>query len=885
MRRLWAYIILSITALIVVGTAFTPVFVNVNANAEYSEGREVVFRISDKDNDDGDATPEIANGTAIDEIVDVMKERMGNTNVSRYEIAKEGNDTVKVTFSAETQDEYEKIKTYLSFNGSLALTTTDEVVAVGEDFLLEDKKSYVDDINGYPTVVVPVDVDNPQYKAVIEAAEDLLEKENNKPQEDSEQADPQVFIYMWYDYVKDVDTYDKTLETLEDGSENPEYDPNIAAKIFLRFNVAELYFPDNNDNKLATSINVDTNSDGAASVAEIKAAYSNAKYYVNLLNAGELNYKVTYLYENSVPAFSESLISYSQNEHLAWSRTLIATLSALAIVALLLFVFYRLGALSIVVNTVISVFAAVSFIVIFSAEFNVAGVIGLILTAVASLASGVIYCNKLKEEAYRGRSLKKANQEAAKKSLFPIIDINVAIIAVGAFAYLFGGVFMKSFAAATVLGGIISLLANLILHRILMWLATNTTGFTGKYEVFGINKANVPNILNEEKQTYFGAFEKQDFTKKRKPIGIVSSVLLVASIAGMITFGIIGKGNVFNTQEKVVENSEIYFETTNKYSEITLSYIETTLGENVYIEQANAEAKPLSDYIASVDEYSRDEVDEYGATTTYHYFVVTLNAPLKTTVNASYKVGTTTIVASMPINDMFQELNATESIDDKLTVELKEVTTVVSGQLNFIDTLIPTVIAIAVVGLYYILRHKLSRGLAAMGLAYAATGITYGLLILTRIPLPTYVNIAVPFVAALSLIFAAIFMNREKEYIQDARIHNISIEERNELSKKANSIAFGPMLIIAIIALYILVLFYGFGPLDSSAIFLAAIVGSLIALLLVTTLISPLAGLIFKRTSKIHVDIKPRKGKKRHNKIGKSNSAEPEEAVFIGIND
>ena len=53
-----------------------------------------------------------------------------------------------------------------------------------------------------------------------------------------------------------------------------------------------------------------------------------------------------------------------------------------------------------------------------------------------------------------------------------------------------------------------------------MWLVTNTTALQGKYNYFGVNPEHVPNVLKEEKQTYFGNYTNHaDFkTTKTKKI-------------------------------------------------------------------------------------------------------------------------------------------------------------------------------------------------------------------------------------------------------------------------------------------------------------------------------------------------------------------------------
>ena len=84
MRRLWAYIITAFTALVLVGTTFTSVFVNANSNIEYDTGKEIVFRISDEE----DLNPEaFENGEAVKEIAEVMEERLNLQGISKYTIA------------------------------------------------------------------------------------------------------------------------------------------------------------------------------------------------------------------------------------------------------------------------------------------------------------------------------------------------------------------------------------------------------------------------------------------------------------------------------------------------------------------------------------------------------------------------------------------------------------------------------------------------------------------------------------------------------------------------------------------------------------------------------------------------------------------------------
>lgn len=880
MRRLWAYIIIAFTALVCMGTTFTNIFIQTDSNIEYQDGREIVFRISDKENND-DPLPD----TAVEEIADVMEDRLNNSGISRYEIQTAGNDTVKVIFSEQDTSQYQNIIYYLSFNGEFAISTSTDVVALGDEFLT-DSKAYLDTINSYPCVVIPVDTSNEELNAVIEEANKLKDDGEGETSTDSEGNETTTtYIYLWCDY-EEGDTYSKTQESSDD------YDAKVAEKIIMKFNVTDgIWFPDDEENKLGSAINVDTNGDGVASVKEVETAYATARYYINLLNSEALDYDITYMYDQTVSAWTENLINYGTKATLAWSNTLLATVVSIIVLCLVLIVFYRLGAVSTLVMTLASVFGGIGFLVLFGVQFNLATIIGLSAVALASIVSSIIYFTKLKEEAYRGRSLKKANTEASKKSLLPIVDANVILIVIGAFAYLLGGTLMSGFAAVTVLGGLISLILNTVGLNIMMWLATNTTALTGKYAVFGIDPKLVPDLTKEEKQTYYGPYQDKNLTKKNKPVGIVASILFVASLAGMITFGVLNNGNIYNAPSSVA-NSQIFFETTTDNSALNETYINnllehvclapettSTIDDDLATEQYDA----ISNFVVSIDDYERTDT-ENGVEVNYYYYIVTLDSSFPTsTTNAFYSEnGTDSDV--MLVNDALEYALNESAIDTKASVSMKDVTIVNIAQPAWEPIVLSTFVGTAVLCLYFMLRYRLSRGLSSIIIATLVGGISLGFFSLTRLVTSTYVTIALPFIIIATLLFSILFMNRERELVVEDRKNDNSIEAREQIMVKATSLAFGPIIAVLCVSLLMALCFFGFGPLVTSYTYLMILVGLLVGALLVTVLYGPLSQLFYRWFSHVHINIKPKKERKKKKQV-KAKSAEPEEAIFIGIND
>ncbi|MBQ6730564.1 MAG: hypothetical protein IJR08_01480, partial [Bacilli bacterium] len=124
----------------------------------------------------------------------------------------------------------------------------------------------------------------------------------------------------------------------------------------------------------------------------------------------------------------------------------------------------------------------------------------------------------------------------------------------------------------------------------------------------------------------------------------------------------------------------------------------------------------------------------------------------------------------------------------------------------------------------------------------------------------------------------------EREMVVEDRSKDNSVENRNNIMIRALGISSTPMTIAFIFALYLGVNFFGFMFTSVSYVFLLMILGVSIATVLTLTLMGPCAQILFKWFSKINLP-KPERKKKKARPVRVKKSAEPEEAIFIGIND
>ncbi len=878
MRRFIAYVALSVFGLVAVGATFNSAFVQSNTNIEYSDGRALTFRLSSNE-DENSELPEDASS----EIATIMEERLNTYGETRYDIYTEGNDTVKVVLSEDRQTYYEQIETYLSFNGAFALGTSTNVVAIGDEFMDTTRDSYVTFINHYPTVVIPINSESEEFQAVIEEAERLQEESNNTSDEESDTTtDTATYVYLAYNFVEGEDSISQLI------SGNEDYDEDKADKLLMQFDISRIW-SDDEHTAIASSVNIDTDGDGSINVSDVSNGTQIANYYINLLNSDELPYDVTFIFEETVPAYFENLISYGMRETTAMSRTLIATLFAIIIISLLLAVIYRWASLSIATFSILSTYIAMLFTILFSVEFNTALIIGLVLVALISVACGVIYLTKVREECYRGRSLKKANTEGAKRALLPIVDLNVLLVLIGAIFYWLGGEMMVSFAAVTVFGGIASLIFNTLGLKALMWLLTNTTKFVNKYSVIGVKNENVPNLINEEKQEYYGTFQSTDFTKNKKPMLIIGGLLFVASIAGSVTFGVLNNGNMFNTPSYSTGNSYLYFETTTSNSAVNTAFVENILNNTllVYEGDEGEESEPLfaSDAILNdyIDTFTREETSN-GVTTTYNYIVVDLGRYIDGETMARLTLEDQTYDNSFAL--LYSDYIEGANLDINATASLKASVHTSMQQPNYIWIIVSSAVAIGFMSLYMMIRYGLSRGLVSILMAGFAGFICVGFFALTRIATGLDIFIVLPFVILLTYVFMVMFANKEKEMIKEEtlRSKDNSIEKHEEIMKRATSLSAGAIVTFGLVAAYLCINFFGFGVLNTSLYYVFGLIGILISLIFVLTCYGYLSHYVYKLERKLNIRLPKLTIKRKHKKV-KIKSSEPEEAIFIGIND
>ncbi len=867
MRRFIAYIIMTLTVFLGISVSFVPTFTKMNSDIDFSGGREYTYRLSAEEGNENNL---IEDENAAKDMAGVMEKRLNIAGVSNYKIKIQGNDTVTVKLNLDSEKEYAQVNKYLTFNASFSIATTDDEINYIGDEMFENSTAHITYQGVAPILILPIS-DTSKFDTLLEHAKEL-EKTPEGEEGAETTADPS--IVLWANRTEGEDLY-----------ENKDKNPKVKEKIINVFHAEGIYDPDseNGNSAIRWMFMPATTGEGEQQTTTVNAvtqAYNDCVFYMNLFNAGTIKYEVTSLFHVIAPAGVENLINFGSSETIALSATLIATCVAAVMMTLVLVLFFRLGSISVITCSTLTTFLTFLAFILFGVEFNIAALFGGLLILLMGVFAGVLYNKKFHEEIYKGRSFKKANTEASKKMTLPVIDISVIGVIIGLTTYLLGGAAIASLGVMLIIGSLISVIINTIILKFMMWLLTNTTAFYDKYNLFNIEAKYVPNMLEDNKmEIYDGSFADRDFTSKKKPVAIVSGILLFASLIGLITFGTIS-GNIYNTGRYYETTTNLYITTDKTSSPIdSIDFVKTNVLANIYaIDKDGNISEDSIKYLDVIHESRKDYNAEDDITTTFNYYVISLDKTFTEEETFSYKMNDKT---SNPANleVCFEDLVG--EFDTEATPELRKVEAYGIQPSNS-SIFIAAAVSLAVSTVYLLLRYRASRALSVTLLSAASSVIVIGLISLLRIVSGPVTSLSTIGIVVASLMVSLYILIKEKEIQKEQKTRSLSI--RNENLVKATSCAVPPILIFLSVLLCVSISYFGFGATTYSLLYGALIIGVSLFVLLLTTLLAPMSNVLEIVISKIRlpkIQIKKKKG----NQKKKVKTGEPEEAIFIGIND
>ena len=889
MRRLIAYITMAISMLIAIGVAATPVLTKLNGGREFHSGREIVFNIDSREGD-----PAVTKEAA-DKVVNEMKTRLDNWHIEDYSIKVQTNKADEPTYSVAVSFDVEKdtfnyVAKYLCFQGGTFSVSGTDPETLKDDVFDVANSRIVYESDVVPVIVIPVAKDkkadlenlieqlNPEESGGESKASPIYRHDdegNPLPGEEGGEEEAKTpDIFLWANH-EDGDLYEKA-----------GVDPLVRDKILMSFfSTAIWYEKASEEHSEVQFICGSADQEGNYDFSKLKDANVVANYYLNMLKASKYDVEISCPTRNvtsseidyftnaqEVIPSMESLLTFGNNVDIKFSATLISTLIAFVIISILLIVYYRINAVAIIATTLGSLFVTLISFSSMNVLFNFPALLGLVILTIGLLFGQIVYCNRFKEEVYKGRSLKKANQEASKKSNLLNLDASIILAFAGLMMYALGGTALKPLGVVLFFGAIFGLLMNLIVFKILMYLVTNSTNLQGKYSAFNIEASKVPNLMDAEpKEAHQSAYENVDFTKRKKLSSIILGALVVAAIAVITVFGV-KNGSPLNVTNATKNTAVVYsslkadndlITDVESFKKYALSDVKSDDSTTVEADKFNVEMKKVTTY-TYIDETSSQTEESY-------YFI----SKISNDYNADQLA-------------KIQESIVTK-LEENIATEKFNVSVETSQELNYTPNqafvALATAVTIAGASLYIALRFRPSRGIAALVVSGGSTAIAYGLFVGIRVGTSAVTSLAMPLVAISTLILSLFYFSTEKAMVKENH-GDLSYEDRKGIMVKALAKSASPMLILSLVAVYLSINYFGFGLSQTAFLFASALVGQIVAIIAILTVLGPLACWIAKLFSKINMPkIKMFQHKEKANVPHKRNSSEPEETIFIGIND
>ncbi len=258
-----------------------------------------------------------------------------------------------------------------------------------------------------------------------------------------------------------------------------------------------------------------------------------ARELADLINSGSLPVVMTEISSNVVSAEYGSA---------ALETTTFAGILGVALVIVFMIAAYRLPGIIASVMLSLYIFSVFTIYSAMGAVFTLPGIAALVLGVGMTVDANIITFERIKDELYRGHSIRRAVKEGQSLSFSTIFDAQFTTLLAGLIMYIFGTGAVKGFATMLMITVICTLIINVVVSRFLLNQLVQSGVVDGKKSWFGVKENQIPNIQKDEKQFYFGPIPPVDYLKHAKKFIIVSVSIIALAVVLAGFNGISGNG-------------------------------------------------------------------------------------------------------------------------------------------------------------------------------------------------------------------------------------------------------------------------------------------------------------------------------------------------------
>ena len=841
MRRFYGFIIMIVSMLAVVLFNVQGQYYRFNTGLEYSRGTQITYAITpNTDDDDFD----------IQQVADLFIDRLEDANAEDYYVdtlvdnvldSDTANNQYQIQVSLPgVEDNQANILRSLEAYGNIRITTTHDEVVEG-DFEMIEKSARLD-YNGSSAYV---DID------ITDEFADLCEK-LEASSSDGETANVGDLIIIWKDYDETVDSYEEACksETLEQ--------LDMRDRILAVLDSSAYHKAEEGGNAFLriTAIGFSNNS-----VSTNNLYADSAHSVVRLLNSDPLDYEITRLYTISLDA------QYGNNA-LLFSG--IAILAILVAVAVILIIKYGINGLIGITTLLFALFISIVVYNFFNITVSPVFLLAILVSIGMGLTILVSYFERFKNEIYKGRTLQKASKDAYRSTISTAIDSTIFTLVTSAVIAFIARNSMQSFFIFLIISSVVNFLVCLFLTRLLMyWIVNSKKGEDKK--LYRIKEDKIPNVNNEESQTYFGEHENFSTEKHNKKAFIGLLVGAIVSVGALTTFSL--ASSTFNY--------------TNEFNSYTMIQIIDTNGKDNFPNKENVE-----DFFDSVNleayeiniEVEDDPKDEDGEKQIYY-----IEAKFHQIIGDEDQVRDDLITK---LEDLGFSFITSEDESSDAIYFLHVAPQVMTPNFNnaIFLILLTSLFAIA----YSIIRYRYTFTLATITTVAADVLLTTGVISLLRVPVSSNMGVALVASVFVVALFEFIILIKYAQLVKENKTKVALYEERKEIIETALRRSITPIMVIYVAAIAALGLFAAITPKELLTVYIVMALAISIGLLLLLFIFVPVY-LYAERHLRIKRKVKAKKDKKiskrRQEKIRQQNirnkrlASEPEEVIIPGIND
>lgn len=624
-----------------------------------------------------------------------------------------------------------------------------------------------------------------------------------------------------------------------------------------------------------------------------RLAYKKATLFANELNSSNLRYEVTLINQsevndgtNIVPPFIE-YIKRAGTVNVE-STVLISTLIAVIICSLFILVNYGTAGIMGVITVLGSVISSLGVFNVLGNEFNIGAILGLLTVSLIATFGVSIWLSKAKSEIYAGKVLKKAYQEANKKTTMNIIGFSVIGAIIGLTCYLIPSAVISSFGAIALLGSAFSIVINFVVFRGISWFLYNSAYAQNHIKMLAVDTKVTADLSKDVKSTYLESFKKTTPKSTFKIVSAVASVLTLASVVGLITFQSIN-GNIYNSGTNELNSKAVVtynIKNSNDKYDIAGNSIKIQSAFNNIYTNKELTNKAFKNAV-SVDyfyyDYNFSESSSSIITNREVYFFVDLNTIVDTESNEGtyYVEGyNEALTAEEAISVAIQEK---ANLGTNYIVSIEKVYDVRDDSIN-LYVLIACAISLGAVLIYFLLRYGPSKAISGIIIVGATLTSVAGLFSLIRGPFTSEISLGLLLLSVLGYIMLDVYYSAEKIFYKENKHRLTELETRETEYNYVTNINYSYILIATGLSAFAVISFFFSTAFNQYTLGLI-LLGMVLLCIFVKSLQLPLEMIFTKEFARLKgkMTIKKKNDKKR-NKVATIEEG-PEEAIFSGIND